>query len=663
MAAPASNFYVTTPIYYVNDVPHVGHTYTTVAADALARYHRARGHATWFLTGTDEHGEKIEEVAKKNGTTPKAWADRTMVRFKDAWVKMEISYDDFIRTTDERHEKVVADMWKRMAAAGDLYLGEFEGKYCVGCEEKKNDSELVDGFCPLHPGRALKTVKEASWYFRMSKYQDRLLEHFAKHPDFVVPESRRNEIVSFVKSGLRDLSVSRTTFSWGIPVPGDPKHVIYVWIDALTNYVSALGGPGAEKYEAYWSNAVHLVGKDIIRFHAVYWPCMLMSAGLPLPKQILAHGWWTVRGQKISKSLPATKVDPNVISDDIGADVLRYFLLNEIPLGQDGDFSYEALIARNNSDLANDLGNLVNRTVSMCEKYFGGKVPPAHPELDAREPHATLSRHARSAREGAEKGFDTLSPHDALKAIWELVRAGNKYVDTTAPWTLAKDPAKKQELEHAVHSFLEAALWAAKMAAPVMPVKCDAILTQLGVPKDRRASWPREWNQELPAGTVLARGEPVFPRIDDKREAELLAKWIPADVLAAGEAKPAEPAKKDAKKKPAAGPAESVAFDEFARLDLRVALVKTAERVEGKTKLLKLSLDVGAAGVRQVVAGIAEAYAPETLVGKKVLFLANLAPAKIGGIESQGMVLAVGDEKILGLSATDVDVPPGTKVR
>ena len=679
MSRPADTFYVSTPIYYVNDVPHIGHTYTTVVADAFARYHRARGHKTFFLTGTDEHGEKIEEAAKKNGTTPKAWADKTVVRFQDTWKRMEISNDDFIRTTDARHERVVVDIWNRIAAAGDLYLGNYEALYCVGCEDSKTDSQLeemknekgeLEKRCPLHPTQSLKKVAEESWFFRMSKYQSKLLDYIKAHPGFIVPEVRRNEIVSFLeKEQLRDLSVSRTTFQWGIPVPNDPKHVIYVWIDALTNYIAALGGPGTPSYETFWPCDLHLLGKDILRFHSVYWPCMLMSAGLALPKTILAHGWWTVRGQKISKSLPATKVDPNAIAADLGPDVLRYFLLREVPLGLDGDFSYEALIGRLNSDLANDLGNLVNRTLSMCAKYFEGKVPPAHPELDTKSPHAELAALALKARDGAEREMDAFAPSKALEAIWELVRGANKYVDSAAPWVLAKDPAKRPELEHVVHSFLEAVVWAVSMAAPVIPSKAAEILDQVGLPKADRGRWPKSWNHELPTGTVTKTPAPVFPRIDEDRQAELLAKWITPEMRAAADAAQAgEPPKKKPEaekpkgKKTPAGPAESVTFDEFSRFDFRVALVKAAERIEGSTKLLKLTLDLGAE-TRQVVAGIAEAYAPEALLNRKVIFLANLAPAKIRGVESQGMVLAAGDEKILGLSALDADVPPGTRVR
>ncbi|MBI4508244.1 MAG: methionine--tRNA ligase [Deltaproteobacteria bacterium] len=650
-------FYITTPIYYVNDVPHLGHAYTTVAADALARYHRARGHATWFLTGTDEHGQNIEDVARARGKTPKQHADEVVVRFMDTWKRLDVSNDDFIRTTDERHIKVVHETWKRMEAAGDIYLGSYEGLYCKRCEAFYTEGQLEEGRrCPVHQAEAT-VVKEPSYFFRMSKYQDRLLEYYEKNPQVVLPEMRRNEIVSFIRSGLRDLSISRTSFKWGIPVPGDEKHVIYVWVDALTNYISALGGEGSEKYKTFWPSAVHLIGKDILRFHAVYWPAMLMSCGLPLPKHVLAHGWWTVRGQKISKSLPATRVDPNRLAEDIGPDSLRYFLLREVPLGLDGDFSYEALIGRHNSDLANDLGNLLHRTLAMTEKYVGGVVPRVTPALDETEPHKTIAGLAIRARDEAERHFEALAPSRALEAIWEFIRGANRYVDAAAPWTLAKDPARRSELDHVVHTFLEAGLWAAWLAAPVIPRKAREILGQLGL-ADAPIRWPTAWNQELSPGSRIQRGAPLFPRIDEAKQAELLSRWIPPEAQAAP---PSVGAAALSQPESVAG-SGTITYEEFARLDLRTAVVKHAEHIPKADKLLKLQLDMGGE-TRQVVAGIAEAYKPEDLLGRQVIFLANLKPAVIRGIESQGMILAAGDKQVLALSALDRDVPAGTKVR
>jgi len=644
-----SAFFISTPIYYVNDAPHVGHAYTTIIADALARYQRARGRRSFMLTGTDEHGQKIVTAAQKVGKSPKSFADDVVVRFRETWKHLLIDNQGFIRTTDPIHADVASELWKRMEAAGDLYLGDYEGWYCIGCEAFYTEAQLDPGnICSIHKTPVTR-VKEPSYFFRMSRYQERLLEHIEKHPEFIQPETRRNEVASFVRSGLRDLSVSRTTFNWGIPVPGASPHIMYVWFDALVNYISALGGPGAPLYEEFWSSAVHLIGKDIVRFHAVYWPTFLMSAGLPLPRTILTHGWWTVRGEKISKSMPATRVDPNLLAADIGPDALRYFLLREVPVGADGDFSYEALIGRLNSDLANDLGNLLNRTLAMLDKYVGGIVPSASPALDASGPHAEIAALARRAKEETEKHFEAFAPSRALEAIWELVRGANRYVDAAAPWALVKDPSRRVELDHVLHTFLEAILWSALLVWPVMPGKAAEILTQIGLPASRAGTWPESWNSELPSGGRIARGAPLFPRIDEPRAAELLARWIPADALAA----PPAPA-------PAATPV--IQYDDFAKLDLRVATVLEAEAVPKADKLLKLTLDLGAEK-RTVVAGLAEAYSPAALVGQRVIFLANLAPRKIRGVESQGMVLAAGEEKVLALSAVDREVPAGTKIR
>lgn len=646
------SFYITTPIYYVNDVPHLGHAYTTVVADALMRFHRARGEDAYFLTGTDEHGEKIEQAATARGKQPIELADEVVERFRETWVNLDIANDDFIRTTEDRHKRVVADMWKRLSDAGDIYLGSHEGHYCVRCEGFYPENKLLDGrLCPDHKTE-VEWRSRPSYMFRMSKYQKPLLDYFEANPDFVQPDAYRKEILSFINEGLRDLSVSRNTFKWGVPVPGDDDHVIYVWIDALTNYISALGDIGSDKYNEYWP-AVHLIGKDILRFHAVYWPCMLLSAGLPLPRTILAHGWWSVRGEKISKSMPATRVDPNLLAADIGADAVRYHLLREIPLGNDGDFTYEGLIGRYNSDLANDLGNLLNRTLTMTGKFCGGTVPEARPEVASGEVHANLARVATEAAAEAAKQFELYQPSRALEAIWQLVREANKYVDACQPWKLAKDPDKRAELEHCTRSFLEAAYWAACMAAPVMPRKALEIAHKLGVEAES-LPWPSgAFNTLLPTGSAVDRGDPLFPRIDADRAAALLDKWIPDDAKKA-EAAPAAEANDDG------GP--KISFDDFMKLDLRVAEVTAAEPVPKTKKLLQLQVDVGGQ-TRQVVAGIAEAYPAGDLVGRKVIFVANLEPATIRGIRSEGMILAAGDKKILGLSAVDRDVPTGTRIR
>jgi methionyl-tRNA synthetase len=643
-------FYLTTPIYYVNDSPHIGHAYTTTVADTLVRYHKARGRRAFLLTGTDEHGEKIAEAAGKQGVTPKALADKVVERFRTAWKALLVEPDDFIRTTDERHQKVVLDLWQRLEAAGDIYLGEYEGLYCIACEGFYTELQLLPGnLCPTHH-RPVQLLKETSYFFRMSKYQDALLAHFEANPDFVQPEVRRNEILSFIRGGLRDLSISRTTFDWGIKVPGDPKHVMYVWLDALTNYISALGGPGAPLYDELWPG-IHLIGKDILRFHSLYWPTFLLSAGLPLPKKIFAHGWWMVSGQKISKSLPATKVDPLLLAGDIGPDALRYYLLREVPLGHDGDFTYEGLIGRLNSDLANDLGNLVNRTLAMVEKYAGGVVPAAQPALDEGGPHAELKALAEKQIAEVERHFEAFAPSRALEALWELVRGANRYVDSAQPWTLVKDPSRRAELDHVLHTFCESVLWCGTAVWPAMPKKAEELFAKLSL--SGRPAWPSRWNQELAAGTKVQKGEALFPRIDDDRKAQLLDRWIPPEVRG-------EPAPRPAVTEPLVPP---VAFEDFGKLDLRVAEVKAAEKVPKADKLLKVTLDVGEDKPRTVVAGIAEAFAPEAIVGKRVIYLANLAPRKIRGVESQGMILAAGDEKVLALSSTDAPVPPGTKIR
>jgi methionyl-tRNA synthetase len=624
-------FYITTPIYYVNDVPHLGHAYATIIADALARYHRARGNPTWFLTGTDEHGQKIEEAAAKAGRSPLEHAEKVVERFRALWKALGISNDDFIRTTEPRHKRVVEAIWQRLAERGDIYLGEYEGWYCVGCEAFYTELQLEPGHkCPIHQSE-VRRLKETSYFFRMSKYEQPLLEHFERHPDFVQPQARRNEILSFIRGGLKDLSVSRTTFQWGIPVPGDPRHVIYVWIDALTNYVSALGGWESERYRTFWPHAVHLIGKDIIRFHAVYWPCMLLAAGLPPPRSIVVTGWWTVRGQKISKSMPATRVDPQLLTADLGNDGLRYFLLREIPLGADGDFVYESLIGRWNSELANDLGNLINRTLGMArgELTSGGDDPE-------------LARLAAGVRERVERHMEAFEPSRALEALWELVRAANNHI-------AVKEPFRKPEAERAqiLATVAEAIRWIALMAAPVLPESSGRILAQLGLAPGE--TWPSRWHYP---GSKPGKAEPLFPRIDEDRQAELMAKWLPP-----GSASPA-PAPT-----PAAPATPEISFDEFKRLDLRVAVIQAARKHPKADKLLHLDVDAGEGRLRSVVAGIAGTYRPEDLVGRRVILLANLKPATIRGVLSEGMILAAGEDEVVALSALDREAAPGVKIR
>lgn len=655
-------FYITTPIYYVNDVPHLGHAYTTIVADALARYQRSRGRKVFFATGTDEHGQKIEEAAAAQGKKPAQLADEVVARFKETWTNLNISHDDFIRTTEARHRLVVEKLWRRMAENDDIYLGEYEGLYCVGCEEYYTEGQLeADETCPVH-GTKVQHLKQPSYFFRMSKYEDALLAHFEKNPNFVQPDIRKNEILSFIKSGLRDLSISRTTFDWGIRTPDDPKHVIYVWLDALTNYLSVLGDLNSENYETFWPATVHLIGKDILRFHAVYWPTMLLSAGLPLPEQILAHGWWTINGQKMSKSL-GNVVEPNTVAHDIGRDALRYFVLRETPLGADGDFSHEGLIQRINSELCNDLGNLLSRSLTMAGRYCEQGVPALPEDLTSVAEDKLLIELATDAASRAASHFESSAPSKALEAIWELVRGTNKYIDSCAPYKLIKDPTQKPRVAHIVANFLEALRWISMMVDSVMPDKALEMRKQLGL-GDEVARWPEAWTG-LKVGNELVKGSRLFPRIEDDERDQLLAKWSGKPIEPTANAKPADPPKqKQGKKKKEAAPKEDViiSFDEFCRLDLRVARVTQAQRVEGADRLLQLQVDLGNE-TRQVVAGIADAYGPEEIVGKQVIFVANLEPAKIRGIRSEGMILAAGGKKVLALSALDRDVPPGTEIR
>lgn len=630
-----SKFYVTTPIYYVNDVPHLGHAYTTIAADVIARYKRLKGYEVFFLTGTDEHGQKIEKAAKAKGISPKELADSVVVNFKKLWERFNISYDHFIRTTDDYHERVVQEIFQRLYEKGDIYLGEYEGWYCTPCESFWSKSQLIEGKCCPDCGRPVERLKEKSYFFRLSTYQDKLLKFYEDNPDFVMPEFRMNEVKAFVKQGLEDISISRTTFRWGIPVPFDNEHVIYVWFDALFNYVSGIGySTDQEKFEKFWPADLHIIGKDILRFHAIYWPAFLMAAGIEPPKRVFAHGWWTVEGRKMSKSL-RNVVDPNRLIDAYGADAVRYFLMREVPFGLDGDFSHKALAHRINGDLANDLGNLLYRVLTMTIKYSDGVVPEPTEDRD-RE----LENLCKKMIEDVDRYLDKQAFNRALESIWEVIRAANKYVDVKAPWSLYKEN-KREELGNVLYNLLETLRLVAVLLYPFMPVKMDEMLSQLGVestPTVKDVAWG-----VLVPGTKVKKGKPLFPKLDE----EEIAKKIEKEV---------KEAEKEEEK------VEEISIEYFSKLKIVVAKVLEAERVPKTDRLIKLVLDVGSEK-RTVVAGIGAWYEPQDLVGKKVLYLYNLKPRKLRGVLSQGMILAASKDDKLYLPEFPENTPVGAQVR
>ncbi len=650
MTTPDS-FYITTPIYYVNDVPHLGHAYTTTVADAFARYYRRTGRSTYFVTGTDEHGQKIENAAAERGMTPQALADEVVERFRGLWNDLGISNDDFIRTTEERHKAVARDLWQRMVDRGDIYLGSYSGWYCVGCEAYYTEKEIEDKVCPYGHGK-IEHREEPSYFFRLSAFQDRLLDLYDRPDDpFVRPESRLNEVRSFVAGGLQDLSISRTTISWGIDVPDAQDHVMYVWLDALSNYVSVLGGVGSDLYERHWPASVHLIGKDILRFHAVFWPAFLMSADLPLPDSIVAHGWWTVEGQKMSKSL-RNVVDPHFLIDEYGIDVVRYFMMREVPLGLDGDFSHENVLNRINADLANDLGNLVSRTLGMAGKFLGGQMP------DPAAAQGGLASHCGATRTAVRGFMDDRMPHMALADIWELVGRANKYVDEQAPWALAKN-GKNDQVAAVLAELLCTVAWVGVLLDPFMPDTSAQILDAV------QARLPDGWTfadladdigRFMQAGVALGSPPPMFPRIDDKEKQKRLDRI--KSLSGAGTDDGDQGDKEDNVDETA------VTIDDFFRTELRVAEIKAAEPIPKSNKLLKLSVDAGEGTDRTVVAGLAKAYESDALVGKRVLLVANLKPAKLMGVESNGMVLA-GETADGGLQVVEppANVPVGTRIK
>ncbi|MCL2778482.1 MAG: methionine--tRNA ligase [Polyangiaceae bacterium] len=660
-------FSVTTPIYYVNDVPHLGTAYTTIVADALRRFHCLRGDETFMLTGTDEHGLKIQRQAKEQGSDPKAFTDKISERFKEAWPKLDIVANRFVRTTDVDHEAFVIELWEKIEANGDLYEGEYEGWYCVGCESLKTDKELESGLCPLHKTSA-ERVKEKSYFFRLEKWQKVLLDFYARHPHFIQPESRRNEVVSFVESGLRDLSVSRTSFTWGIPVPGNPKHVMYVWFDALANYLSVLGQGSLVRFWPPNGKVVHLVGKDILRFHAVYWPAFLLSAGYTekqIPQTVFAHGFLTIDGQKMGKAL-RNAVDPLKIARELGSDTLRYHLLRAIAFGQDGDFDHAALIERYNADLGKNLGNLLSRVLGLCQKVTGGKVPVQGARTALEE---ELFRSVVTNLTLARNGWESIEPHRALEATFAISSAANTYVDRAAPWASTPERAHTALATLLdVLAVLSVAIW------PAMPNKSDAMRAQLGLPPIKPELGVDLFPTDivgpfLMAGAPLRPAGPLFPTFDKDRTRDILETLIPKTVLVDTESG-AKKAEADAKAESAEN--QFLGFDDFAKIDLRVGLVKAAEKVPKKDKLLRLTVDLGEPLPRTIVAGLALTFAPADLVGRKVLVVANLAPREFGSADfgagkeklvSQGMLLASGPSENLKLATIDGAALPGAKLK
>ncbi|MGG0891733.1 methionine--tRNA ligase [Cytobacillus horneckiae] len=651
MEEKLKTFYLTTPIYYPSGNLHIGHAYTTVAGDAMARYKRMRGFDVMYLTGTDEHGQKIQEKAQETNVTPQQYVDGIVEGIQELWKKLDISYDDFIRTTENRHKEIVEKIFAQLLEQGDIYLGEYEGWYCTPCESYYTETQLVDGNCP-DCGRPVHRVKEESYFFKVSKYAERLLNYYEENPSFIQPESRKNEMINnFIKPGLEDLAVSRTTFDWGIKVPGNPKHVIYVWIDALSNYITALGygSDNDSKYLKYWPADVHLVGKEIVRFHTIYWPIMLMALDLPLPKKVFAHGWLLMKDGKMSKS-KGNVVDPVTLIDRYGLDSLRYYLLREVPFGADGVFTPEGFVERINFDLANDLGNLLNRTIAMINKYFDGVIP-AYEGSNGEFDQALVQMNKETVIK-YEEAMENMEFSVALASIWQLVSRSNKYIDETKPWVLAKEETDRQALASTMYHLAESLRRISVLLQPFLTRTPKKIFTQLNIDKVELTSWESlDTFGTIPEGIQVQKGDPIFPRLDINEEVEFIKTKMQGTAPAPVEKKPI--------KKP---DSEEITIDDFMKVDLRVAQVIEAEAVKKADKLLKLQLDLGYEK-RQVVSGIAKFYKPEDLVGRKVICVTNLKPVKLRGELSEGMILAGSEDGELSLATIAESLPIGARVK
>ena len=635
-------FYITTPIYYVNDVPHIGHAYTTIAADVAARFKRLEGYEVFFLTGTDEHGQKVQQAAQDLKVAPQQHVDKLHQRFKELWVKLNISNSDFIRTTEERHKVLVCNILQTLFDKDEIYRDSYEGWYCTPCERFWTEKDLQEGNCP-ECRRKVEKIKEHNYFFRMGKYQEWLVDKIKSDPNFILPASRRNEVLGFLEKPLEDLCISRpkSRLPWGIPLPFDEEYVTYVWFDALINYISIHGSLDEIQASGYWPADHNMVGKDILTTHAVYWSTMLKAIGLEPPKNIFAHGWWTVNGQKMSKSLHNV-VEPNQLADQFGVDVIRYFLLREVPFGLDGDFSHKALIGRLNSDLANNLGNLLNRTVNMMKKYFDATIPtPATPGDEDSE----LESKAREVVDEVRKLYDELSFNKILQKIWELVDTTNQYIDKTGPWNLAKTDEGKERLKTVMYNAAESLRILGVLLFPFMPKSCESLMLQLGVEKtieEQGMSSLDNWGN-LPSDTKTQKAKQLFPRIEEKQAAKILTEL--------------ETQKNDNK-----DDSGKITIDEFMKVDLRTGKILEAEKVKKSKKLIQLKVDIGTE-TRQILAGIAESYEPENLIGRTVVIVANLKPAKLMGIESQGMVLAASNDGTILLAGFDQEPGQGIQVR